>query len=147
MDPFSDADGALEKASGSCRYCPWDRLHEPHGAFLLESRTHVAGAKSSSFSCLSLSAWTLSLGSYPSILMQERLNGFPNNVKFDEKKLIEPGVLKTIIRSGSDFLKHVHRSALSESPHVPGVDHRKDPSLTTHPLKSRTFVYPPPLSR
>jgi hypothetical protein len=34
------------------------------------------------------------------------------------KKAHQQSTLKTFIRSGSDFLKHVHSSALSESPNL-----------------------------
>src|SRR5260370_40492025 len=69
----------------SCRYCLLDRLHELHGPFLLGLRTHVVAAKSSSFSCLSMSAGTLSFVSYPNIFRQARQGRFPNSVKCAEE--------------------------------------------------------------
>src|SRR6266568_8599935 len=65
----------------SCRDCLWDRLHEPHGPFLLGLRTHAAGVVSSSFSCFSIVARTFSLVSYPSMCKQEKPEKFPNSVK------------------------------------------------------------------
>src|SRR6266487_1011866 len=65
--------------ASSCRDCLWDRLHEPHGPFLLGWRTHVVGVVSSSFSCFSILARTCSLVSYPTAVhtkidLCERIN-------------------------------------------------------------------------
>src|SRR5215472_13392493 len=65
----------------ACRDCLWGRLHEPHGPFLLELRTHVAGGGSSSFSYFSMIVRTRSLVSNPSMCKQEKLEKFPNSVK------------------------------------------------------------------
>src|SRR6266699_1299519 len=64
----------------SCTDCFGDRLHEPHGPFLLGLRIHFARAVSSSFSCFSIGTRTCSLDFYPSMLRQERPEKFPNSV-------------------------------------------------------------------
>src|SRR5947209_9954414 len=63
----------------SCTDCLWDRLHEPHVPFLQGLRTHVAGVVSSSFSCFSIVARTISLVSYPNTRIQAKLEKFPNS--------------------------------------------------------------------
>src|SRR5206468_8880683 len=57
---------------------------EPHVPFLQGLRTHVAGVVSSSFSCFSIVARTISLVSYPNTRKQEKLEKFPNSVVFGD---------------------------------------------------------------
>src|SRR5579875_2755392 len=65
----------------SCRDSLGDRRNAPHVRFLLGSKTHVVGVMSSSFSCFSIFAWTVSFVSYPSRREQEQPEKFPNSVK------------------------------------------------------------------